>query len=57
MRNHAKTINTSKSTSLVKNWLSVWETWCKGKSIALEIREYKLIIPEILCQSEEQILS
>ena len=38
LRNGAKTINTSKSTSF---WLSVWKTWCKGKSIALEIEEHK----------------
>ena len=23
-------------------WLSVWKTWCKGKSIALEIAEHEL---------------
>ncbi|KAK2548374.1 Uncharacterized protein P5673_031442 [Acropora cervicornis] len=34
----AKNINTSKSTSF---WLSVWKTWCEGKSIALEIEEHE----------------
>jgi len=30
--------NTSKSTSF---WLSVWKTWCEGKSIALEIEVHE----------------
>ena len=38
LRNGAKNINTSKSTSF---WLSVWKTWCEGKSIALEIEEHE----------------
>jgi len=29
---------TSKSTSF---WLSVWKTWCEGKSIALEIEVHE----------------
>ena len=37
LQNGAKNINTSKSTSF---WLSVWKTWCEGKSIALEIEEH-----------------
>ena len=38
LRNGAKNINTSKSTSF---WLSVWKTWCEGKSIALEIEKHE----------------
>ena len=38
LRNGAKNVNTSKSTSF---WLSVWKTWCEGKSIALEIEEHE----------------
>ena len=38
LRNGAKYINTSKSTSF---WLSVWKTWCEGKSIALEIEKHE----------------
>ena len=38
LRNGAKNINTSKSTSL---WLSVWKTWCEGKSTALEIEKHE----------------
>ena len=38
LRNGAKNINTSKSTSF---WLSVWKTWCKGMNIALDIEEHK----------------
>ena len=37
LRNDAKNIGTSKSTSL---WLSVWITLCEGKSIALEFEEH-----------------
>jgi len=33
-----KNVNTSKSASF---WLSVWKTWCEGKSIALEIEEHE----------------
>ena len=38
LRNGAKNTNTSKSTSF---WLSVWKTWCEGKSIALEIEKHE----------------
>ena len=38
LRNGAKNINTSKSTSF---WLSVWKTWCEGESKALEIEEHE----------------
>ena len=38
LRNDAKNINTSKSTSF---WLSVWKTWYEGKSIALEIEKHE----------------
>ena len=38
LRNGAKNINTSESTSF---WLSVWKTWCEGKSIALEIEKHE----------------
>ena len=38
LRNGAKNVNTSKSTSF---WLSVWNTWCEGKSVALEIEEHE----------------
>ena len=38
LRNGAKNVNTSKSTSF---WLSVWKMWCEGKSIALEIEEHE----------------
>ena len=38
LRNGAKNINTSKSTSF---WLSVWKTWCEGNSIALEIEKHE----------------
>ena len=38
LQNGAKDIYTSKSTSF---WLSVWKTWCEGKSISLEIEEYQ----------------
>ena len=38
LRNGVKNINSSKSTSF---WLSVWKTWCEGKSIALEIEEHE----------------
>ena len=38
LRNGAKNVNTSKRTSF---WLSVWKTWCEGKSIALEIEEHE----------------
>ena len=38
LRNAAKNVDTSKSTSF---WLSVWKTWCEGKSIALEIEEHE----------------
>ena len=38
LRNGAKNINTNKSTSF---WLSVWKTWCEGKSIALDIEEHE----------------
>ena len=37
-KNGAKNINTRNSSSF---WLSVWKTWCEGKSITLEIEEYK----------------
>ena len=38
LRNGAKNFNTSKSTSF---WLSMWKTWCEGKSIALETEEHE----------------
>jgi len=38
LRNGAKIINISKSTSC---WLTMWKTWCEGKSIALEIEEHE----------------
>ena len=38
LRNGAKNINTNKSTSF---WLSVWKTWCEGKSIAVDIEEHE----------------
>ena len=38
LRNGAKSVNTSKSTLFC---LSVWKTWCEGKSIALEIKEHE----------------
>ena len=38
LRNGAKNINNSKRTSF---WLSVWKTWCEGKSIALEIEKHE----------------
>ena len=38
LRNGAKNINISKSTSC---WLSMQETWCEGKSVAVEIEEHE----------------
>ena len=38
LQNGAKNVNTSKRRSF---WLSLWKTWCEGKSIALEIEEHK----------------
>ena len=38
LRNGAKNVNTGKTSSF---WLSVWKTWCEGKSIALELKEHE----------------
>ena len=38
LRNGAKNVNTGKTTSF---WLSVWKTWCEGKSIALELKGHE----------------
>ena len=38
LRNGAKNVNTSRSTSF---WLSVWKTWCEGMNIALDIEEHE----------------
>ena len=38
LQNGAKDINTS---LIVLFWLSVWKMWCKGKIIALGIKEQK----------------
>ena len=38
LRNDAKNVNTGKTTSF---WLSVWKTWCEGKSIALELKGHE----------------
>ena len=38
LRNGANNVNTGKTSSF---WLSVWKTWCEGKSIALEIEEHE----------------
>jgi len=38
LRNGAKNINTSKSTSFL---LSVWKMWCEGINIALDNEEHK----------------
>ena len=38
LRNGAKNVNTGKTTSF---WLSVWKTWCEGKSIALDLKGHE----------------
>lgn len=38
LRNGAKNVNTSKSTTF---WYSVWKTWCEDKSIVLKMEEHE----------------